>query len=97
MNNMKVLVIYFDESDSSVLKYVKDITSDILVYTPDEKISYIGYENIHGNILEILDKIKGTVDVIALKKRENYPVGDKFIGNLIETIKSKDYKVLVIQ
>ncbi len=96
-DSMKIMVIYFDEEDSSVVRYLKDVAAEIIVYTPDENMPYAGYENIHGNIFNIIEIMRGKVDAIALKKRENYPVGDKFIGNLIDIIKSKGFKVLVIR
>ncbi len=93
---MRVLVIYYDDSDTKVINYVKDFTSDILIFTPDERIMFPGYVNIHGDLLENLEKLKGKVDVISLRKRENYPVGNIFLGNLVDQIKSMGFKVLVI-
>jgi hypothetical protein len=93
---MRILVIYYDDSDMKVLNYVRDFAKDILIYTPDENRPIPGYNNFHGDLLEILEKLKGNVDVIAFKKRKNYPTGSFFIGDLIDRLKSMGFKILVI-
>lgn len=93
---MRVLIIYYDENDSVLLNYVREFSEEISIFTPDENSRVPGYENIHGNILEILEKMKNKFDVIAIRRRKNYPAGDFFVGNLIDRIKSMGFRVLVV-
>ncbi len=96
MENMSVLIIYYDKDDDIVINYVKDFTNNFQVFAYEKTGSLEGLNVITGNILKILDDLKGQINVVALKKRSFYGNGDfKFI-DLIREVKSRGYKILLV-
>ncbi len=96
MGDMNVLVIYYEKDDDVIINYVKDFTNNFQVFAYEKNSSLEGLNVITGNILNILDDLKGKVNVVALKKKKFYGNGDfKFI-DLVREIKSRGYKILLV-
>lgn len=93
---MIALVIYYDKSDDIVLSYVKDFAEEIYIYSPEEKIAPPGFITKSGSLENVLDELKGKIDFVAFKARNNYSLDTLKIGDLEKEIKKRNYRILII-
>ncbi len=93
---MITLVIYYDKNDDLVLNYVKEFSSEIYVYSPEPKLIPSGNNVISGNLEEVLDSLKEKVDVVAFRERNNYPIDFLKTGNMINEVKKRGLRFLMV-
>jgi len=93
---MRSLVIYYDKSDDVVLNYVREFSSEVYIYSPEPKIVPQDSNTVSGNLIDVLDSMKDRIDVVAFRERNSYSIDFLKTGNLVNEIKKRGLKFLII-